>query len=151
MNDWLPSYAVLMPLLYIVSAGLYYGSLYLKDSDLVDYFYRKTVWRGLMIFTCAQLAILIGMMWPLSAVYFQRFPISGSFANFLAIPLIGFIVQYGLVAASLVTTSQMFLSENSGNFVLSLLGMSYAGGICRAHCAFVFDVHRYFLLPVCKI
>jgi len=49
-------------------------------------------------FFYAQFAIQIGMMFPLSAVYFQRFPIAGMYANFIAIPLIAFIVQYGLLA-----------------------------------------------------
>jgi len=49
-------------------------------------------------FFYAQFAIQIGMMFPLSAVYFQRFPIAGMYANFIAIPLISFIVQYGLLA-----------------------------------------------------
>ncbi|MDI6757876.1 MAG: ComEC/Rec2 family competence protein, partial [Endomicrobiia bacterium] len=49
-------------------------------------------------FFYAQFAIQIGMMYPLSAVYFQRFPIAGMYANFIAIPLIAFIVQYGLLA-----------------------------------------------------
>lgn len=49
-------------------------------------------------FLYAQFAIQIGMMYPLSAVYFQRFPIAGMYANFIAIPLIAFIVQYGLLA-----------------------------------------------------
>lgn len=54
--------------------------------------------RWFTTFFYAQLAIQIGMMYPLSAVYFQRFPIAGMYANFIAIPLIGFIVQYGLLA-----------------------------------------------------
>jgi competence protein ComEC len=54
--------------------------------------------RGLLI---AQCAILIGMTFPLSALYFQRFSISGVYANLIAIPLIGFIVQLGLLAGLL--------------------------------------------------
>ncbi|HRY29916.1 MAG TPA: ComEC/Rec2 family competence protein, partial [Elusimicrobiota bacterium] len=49
----------------------------------------------------AQGAILLGMTFPLSAMFFQRYSVSGTYANFIAIPLIGFIVQLGLLAGLL--------------------------------------------------
>lgn len=127
MSKWLPNYLKLIGGGYVIGVLIYFLFKRVKKIDLIESVYcgRGAFLRGMMIFTCAQLAILIGMMWPLSSVYFQRFPISGSFANFLAIPLIGFIVQYGLIASSLVTTSRLFLSNSSGNFLLSLIGLAY--------------------------
>lgn len=68
------------------------GKLLVKDMR-----YNSTL-SSLMKFVAAQVAIQLGMMWPLSSVYFYRFPISGFYANFLAIPLIGWIVQLGWIA-----------------------------------------------------
>ncbi len=49
-------------------------------------------------FTYAQLSIQLGMMLPLSAVYFKQFPVSGVYANYIAIPLVTYVVQLGLLA-----------------------------------------------------
>jgi len=54
--------------------------------------------QGLVQFFYAQFAIQIGMMIPLSAAYFHRFPAAGVYANFIAIPLIGLIVMAGFLA-----------------------------------------------------
>ncbi|MFH2083875.1 MAG: ComEC/Rec2 family competence protein [Candidatus Omnitrophota bacterium] len=54
--------------------------------------------QALVQFFYAQFAIQIGMMIPLSAAYFHRFPAAGVFANFIAIPLIGLIVMAGFLA-----------------------------------------------------
>ncbi len=54
-------------------------------------------WPYISGFFCVQLSIQIGMMWPLSGVYFNRFPVAGLLANFIAIPLIGIIVPLGLL------------------------------------------------------
>lgn len=48
-------------------------------------------------FFCAQLAIQAGMMIPLSAWFFGRFPVAGIFVNLLAIPAVGILVQLGLL------------------------------------------------------
>jgi ComEC/Rec2-related protein len=49
----------------------------------------------------AQLAIQLGMMIPLSAWFFGRFPVAGIFVNLLAIPLIGVVVQLGILTGLL--------------------------------------------------
>ncbi|MDA3792310.1 MAG: ComEC/Rec2 family competence protein [Elusimicrobia bacterium] len=54
-------------------------------------------WPFITGFFCVQLSIQIGMMWPLSGLYFNRFPVAGMIANFIAIPLIGIIVPLGLI------------------------------------------------------
>lgn len=51
----------------------------------------------LRVFIAAQLGIQLGMMIPLSSFFFGQMPIAGIFVNFFAIPLIGVIVQLGLL------------------------------------------------------
>ncbi len=51
----------------------------------------------LRIFLAAQLAIQIGMMIPLSAWFFGRFPVAGVLVNLLAIPAVGILVQLGML------------------------------------------------------
>lgn len=58
-----------------------------------------TVGNYLRDFAGAQLAIMFGMMFPLSLYYFTRFSVAGPFANFFAIPLIGVIVQLGILGS----------------------------------------------------
>ncbi|RLD16609.1 MAG: hypothetical protein DRI36_05450, partial [Caldiserica bacterium] len=70
--------------------------------------------KGLIDFFYAQFAIQLGMMGPLSAIYFGRYPIAGVIANFIAIPLIGIIVQVGLISALI-------------HIILSLIGFSKIG------------------------
>lgn len=52
-------------------------------------------------FLAAQVAIQFGMMIPLSAYYFCRWPFAGAYANLIAIPLIGVVVQIGALAGLL--------------------------------------------------
>lgn len=52
----------------------------------------------LQSFLAAQVAILVAMMGPLSAYYFGQFSLASPLANVIAIPLVGVIVQIGLVA-----------------------------------------------------
>jgi ComEC/Rec2-related protein len=49
------------------------------------------------VFLAAQLAIQIGMMIPMSAFFFGNFPIAGMFVNLIAIPLVGVVVQIGIL------------------------------------------------------
>lgn len=85
------SYVILM-ILTIAAAKIINDKYPLKNFDFVSlpkYFVQ---------FTYAQLAIQLGMMIPLSALFFKMFPVSGIYANYVAIPLIGYIVQLGLIA-----------------------------------------------------
>ncbi|MCF7838868.1 MAG: ComEC/Rec2 family competence protein, partial [Candidatus Marinimicrobia bacterium] len=56
---------------------------------------------GISSFLAAQLGIQVGMMLPLSAYYFFRWPVAGAYANLVAIPLIGVILQWGILAGLL--------------------------------------------------
>lgn len=71
------------------------GALY----DAVPFLGRwcPTIGNYVRDFTGAQLAIMTGMMGPLSFYYFCRFSVAGPFANFIAIPLIGIIVQMAIL------------------------------------------------------
>ena len=57
--------------------------------------------NGFSTFFAAQFAIQIGMMIPLSSVYFMRWPLGGMYANIIAIPLAGVIIQLGMIAGLL--------------------------------------------------
>ncbi len=49
------------------------------------------------LFFAAQLAIQFGMMIPMSAWFFGLFPVAGVLVNLLAIPLVGVVVQLGML------------------------------------------------------
>ena len=49
------------------------------------------------LFIAAQLAIQLGMMIPLSAWFFGRFPVAGILVNLLAIPGVGILVHLGML------------------------------------------------------
>jgi len=57
--------------------------------------------KTLGMFISAQLAIQAGMMVPLSAWFFGRFPVAGVLVNLLAIPAVGILVQLGMLAGLL--------------------------------------------------
>jgi len=52
---------------------------------------------SLRLFVAAQMAIQLGMMIPMSAWFFGQFPMAGMIVNLLAIPLVGVIVQLGML------------------------------------------------------
>ncbi|MEW6040738.1 MAG: ComEC/Rec2 family competence protein, partial [Elusimicrobiota bacterium] len=125
------------PSLYRLPGFLYPFLISFFVSNVIVYYWQKKAkWVGasyndfpryIVRFTWAQLGIQIGMMYPLSALYFNRFPVSGVFANFIAIPLIGVVVQLGLVASSIYVffdylgLTQLGLSIgfliNAGNYI----------------------------------
>jgi competence protein ComEC len=69
---------------------------------------RSTTWsvefrqlpNWVSVFVAAQVSIQLGML-PLTALYFKKISLTAGLANFLAIPLIGVIVQLGLFACLL--------------------------------------------------
>jgi ComEC/Rec2-related protein len=84
------------------------------------------------LFLAAQFGIQIGMMVPLSAYYFTRWPFAGAYANLLAIPLIGVVVQLGVMAGLLgmipVIGPPIALVLNAANWLFSsfFLWIGYA-------------------------
>lgn len=91
---------------------------------------------GIGAFLAAQFAIQIGMMVPLSAYYFCRWPFAGAYANLIAIPLIGIVVQLGVLAGliGLIPGFGLYgaLLLNAANWVFSsaflLLAHYFAAG-----------------------
>ncbi|MDI6641178.1 MAG: ComEC/Rec2 family competence protein [Elusimicrobiota bacterium] len=131
-----PQFVVLSLFLWI--AGIIVARLYrLSDRDIIDDFWYSPVGKGLLEFSCSQLAIQLGMMWPLSAAYFYRFPIAGFYANFFAIPLIGLIVQLGWIAGSLdvafgwIKLPFVLLSATTLGELLSLIINAFNWVLCQ--------------------
>ena len=52
-------------------------------------------------FIAAQFGMQVGMMIPLSAYYFYRWPVAGAYANLLAIPLVGVVLQLSMLSGLL--------------------------------------------------
>ncbi|MBU4310196.1 ComEC/Rec2 family competence protein [bacterium] len=84
-------------------------------------------------FLCAQVAINLGMMFPLSLYYFKHVPYAGPYANFMAIPLITTIIPLGIMAGVLGMIipwlgQYLALLINAGNWLLVklFLWLSYA-------------------------
>jgi len=77
------------------------------------------------LFLAAQIAIQVGMMAPLSGFYFQRWASAGAYANLIAIPLIGVILQLALFASivGLIPVAGIFLALllNAANWIFSSL------------------------------
>ncbi len=71
---------------------------------------------GLRIFLSAQLAIQLGMMIPMSAWFFGQLPVAGVLVNLLAIPLVGILVQLGMLTGllGLVPGAGLFLAAPFG-------------------------------------
>ena len=53
---------------------------------------------GIAGFFAAQFGLQIGMMLPLSPFYFFRWPVAGAYANLIAIPLVGIVLQLSMLA-----------------------------------------------------
>ncbi|MCS7151171.1 MAG: ComEC/Rec2 family competence protein [Endomicrobia bacterium] len=142
---WFPSLDVLFPKWFNIptSRWLYKGEFFLLSlvfyfcGVIAHYLYSLSgkllvkdmrsnpTLRTLIQFVCAQVAIQLGMMWPLSSVYFYRFPISGFYANFLAIPLIGWIVQLGWIAGIIDLVFTLF-SSLFGFKIINDIGVNIA-------------------------
>ena len=79
-------------------------------------------------FLAAQGAIQLGMMIPLSAYYFSRWPVIGSAANLVAIPLIGVVLQLSMLACLIglvpVIGPVVALVLNAANWLGCLLFMA---------------------------
>lgn len=95
-----PSYLVVHA---IVCAAVVAVALALdrKGLRLPGKFAYAEIPPGAGAFLAAQFGIQLGMMLPLSAYYFSRWPFAGAYANLIAIPLIGVVVQLGAMAGLL--------------------------------------------------
>jgi len=89
-------WAVFCAVVYLLS-----GELEKRGLGIRRKFAFASIPESLSTFLAAQVAIQIGMMIPLSAYYFCRWPFGGAYANLIAIPLIGVVVQLGAIAGLL--------------------------------------------------
>ena len=106
----LPAIALLVVLFLMAGAWQRKGR---GVPETVNY---STIPEGVGAFFAAQFAIQIGMMIPLSLAYFCRWPFAGAYANLIAIPLIGIVVQLGAIGGLLG------LIPGAGIFLALLLG-----------------------------
>lgn len=84
---------------FLVWGGIFYVTYrFDRRKEILGRFGFHSIPTVITGFFAAQFAIQLGMMWPLSAYYFQAFPIAGAFANLIAIPLVGVVVPLGLLA-----------------------------------------------------
>lgn len=79
--------------------------------------------RWFFAFLCAQVAINLGMMLPLSLLYFRHVSYAGPYANFIAIPLITIIIPLAIMASILGMLipwlgPYLALLINAGNWLL---------------------------------
>ncbi len=76
-------------------------------------------------FIAAQFGLQIGMMIPLSAFYFYRWPVAGAYANLIAIPLVGVVLQLSMLAGliGLIPGIGIYLALlfNAANWLFSTL------------------------------
>lgn len=80
---------------------------------------------GIAGFIAAQFGMQIGMMIPLSAYYFYRWPVAGAYANLIAIPLVGIVLQLSMLAGliGLIPGIGLYLAIllNAANWIFSTL------------------------------
>lgn len=81
---------------YIIASA--YISSRLANTSSFQSFAFEMLPSWLQGFLGAQIAIFLAMMGPLSAFYFGQLSLAAPVANIIAIPLIGIIVQLGLIA-----------------------------------------------------
>lgn len=86
------------PLTFIYIVASCYISNKLANLSTFQSFAFEMLPKWLQGFLAAQVAIFVAMMGPLSAFYFGQLSLAAPVANLIAIPLIGLIVQIGLIA-----------------------------------------------------
>jgi predicted membrane metal-binding protein len=105
---------------------------YLAKTSTFQSFSFEMLPKWLQGFLASQIAIFLAMMGPLSAFYFGQMSLAAPIANLIAIPLIGIIVQIGLIAGLIgafvpVVGLKIALVINAANWlaVKFFLGMAH--------------------------
>jgi ComEC/Rec2-related protein len=125
------NWEIYLPYALIWSGIFYLTYQYDQNHKLLWGFGFEKIPTAISGFIAAQFAIQLGMMWPLSAYYFQAFPIAGAFANLIAIPLVGVVVPLGLLVGLIGLIPQigpwLALVLNAGNYlaVTAFLWVTY--------------------------
>ncbi|MFB6344877.1 MAG: ComEC/Rec2 family competence protein, partial [bacterium] len=119
--NWFFNLEVFVPY-FLVWSGIFYLTIrFDRSHTLLNGFGFTSFPTAISGFLAAQFAIQLGMMWPLSAYYFLKYPLAGGYANLLAMPLVGVVVPLGIVAelAGLlpVIGDWLALVVNAGNYL----------------------------------
>lgn len=119
--NWFFSIHVYLPY-FVVWGGIFWLTYrFDRNNRILQGFGFEKIPTAISGFIAAQFAIQLGMMWPLSAYYFMKFPYAGGYANFVAIPLVGVVVPLGLMAelVGLIPSigSWLALVLNAGNYL----------------------------------
>jgi ComEC/Rec2-related protein len=121
-----PSFVAVFGLMAVTMMGLA-GYLQRQGIGIPTSFGYSSIPSGFGTFLAAQFGIQVGMMIPLSAYYFCRWPFAGAYANLIAIPLIGIVVQLaaigGLLGTIPVVGLWIALLLNAANWFSSSLFM----------------------------
>lgn len=101
---WLLTTTFRFWLFYALLAGLLFALSRLLTrigfTPIRDYGFAN-IHPAIAGFIAAQFGMQIGMMVPLSAYYFFRWPVAGAYANLIAIPLVGVVLQLSMLAGLL--------------------------------------------------
>lgn len=113
-------------LLLAVVAAVLFGAARLLDKKgihLIGNYGFADIPVGVSGFIAAQFGMQVGMMIPLSAYYFARWPVAGAYANLLAIPLVGVVLQLSMLAGliGLIPGIGIYLALllNAANWIFS--------------------------------
>ena len=99
--QWLWTTTLRFWVLYaVLVAGLFRGARWMTKKGIKpigDYGFAN-IPVAVSGFIAAQFGMQIGMMIPLSAYYFYRWPVAGAYANLIAIPLVGVVLQLSMLS-----------------------------------------------------
>jgi len=116
----------------VLAVVLFAGARWLdkKGVHLIGRYGFADIPVGVSGFIAAQFGMQVGMMIPLSAYYFARWPVAGAYANLLAIPLVGVVLQLSMLAGliGLIPGIGIYLAllMNAANWIFST-GFLYIG------------------------
>ena len=99
--QWLLTVTLRFWVLYaLLVAALFWGARRLTKKGIkpIGNFGFADIPVAVSGFIAAQFGMQVGMMIPLSAYYFYRWPVAGAYANLIAIPLVGVVLQLSMLA-----------------------------------------------------
>lgn len=110
----------------VVLGAILFGLARFLDAHgihLIGKFGFADIHPGVSGFIAAQFGMQVGMMIPLSAYYFYRWPVAGAYANLIAIPLVGVVLQLSMLAGliGLIPGVGIYLALilNAANWIFS--------------------------------
>lgn len=119
--NWFFYPSVYLPYFLAWGGGFYVSHRLDQRYNVLDGFGFARIPTAISGFLAAQFAIQLGMMWPLSAYYFLKFPLAGGYVNLIAIPLVGVVVPLGIIAELIGLLpgpgEWLALVLNAGNFL----------------------------------